>query len=169
MKPLKDSMGRYRLTSLFWETRTSKDLEPLWTTKDEDYKVGGKTYPSLKAIYLSYHHVPKAEYEFAIHNFGSWAHWDALTRSGCMSAIIEQWREELSVRIKCNAIKHIFTASNESSPTGVNAARYLAEEGYLPKKAGRPTSKEKARHLAIGNQVRSEFEDDAARLNITKH
>jgi len=45
----KDSMGRYRTQSLFWEMRdVINGTAPIWSMKDYDLVKEGITYPSLK-------------------------------------------------------------------------------------------------------------------------
>ena len=172
---MKDTQGRYRTSSLFWETRNvlNEDrIEPIFTIKNKPYTVPSSnkktlvTYPSLKEIYLSYDHVPGCEYEFALDLFGCWDHWKVLFNSATMRDHISEWREELAIRLKANAIKKIMEASNSESAIGVNAARYLADEGYLPRKVGHMTKEDKAKQLKIAAGVRDTLQEDMNRLGL---
>lgn len=170
-----DSLGRYRTRSLFWETRNidnEEKWEPLFTTKDRPHtvkaigKAGLHTYPSLKEIYMSYDHVPSHEYEFAMDVFGSWKHWTVI----CVSTLRDmttEWREELSIKLKATAIRALLAASKETSTTGVNASKYIADENYIPRKVGRITKEEKARELKIAAGVRDDLQGDMDRLGIS--
>ena len=170
-----DSIGRYRSKSLFWELRKierSDVYEPLFTTKDRPHTVptfdkkGLITYPSLKQIYMSYDHVPGHEYEFALDVFGNWDHWAHLNKSS-LKDMLQSWRDELSIKLKAEAIKKMIEASKEQSAVGVNAARYLADENYLPKKVGRVTKEEKLREIKIAAGVRDDLAGDMARLGLS--
>ena len=164
---MKDDLGRWRTTSLFWETRRANEdkYPPLWSLKDRAHTVGKIVYPSFKELYLSYDHVPLHEYQFVLDTLGSWKHWQVL----CDSTIgnhISEWREELTVRIKADALRRLMAVSRESTSVGVAAARYLADEGYLPKKVGRVSKEEKLRAVKQAAGVRDSLEEDMARLNL---
>lgn len=166
-----DDMGRFRTTSLFWEENrhdrktSAKNILPFFTTKAFPHTVDGVTYPSLKAVYLSYEHIPGFEYEFALDVFGSWDHWTRLTQSS-MRDMFQGWRDELTVKLKSKAIKNIMTAAVQDTAIGINAARYLADEGYVPKKVGRITKEEKAREVKIAANVKENLQEDMARLGL---
>lgn len=171
-----DGQGRYRTRSLFWETRKIENeeiFEPLFTTKPRSHTVtsvdkkGLTTYPSLKELYMSYHHVPEHEYEFAMDVFGSWQHWIVLCTTSSLREMIKEWRTELSVKMKAEAIRSMIVASKESSAVGVNAAKYLADEGYMPKKVGRITKEEKLREIKKAAGVRDDLAGDMERLGLT--
>jgi hypothetical protein len=168
-----DNLGRFRTRSLFWETRNVKsdeEYEPLFSTKVKEHTVTkngiATTYPSLKAIYMSYDHVPGHEYEFAMDVFGSWQHWIVILDSS-LRDMFKEWREELTIKIKAEAIRKMVIASRETSAVGVNAAKYLADEGYVPRKVGRITKEEKARELKVAAGIRDDLQGDMDRLGIS--
>ena len=159
----KDSMGRWRINSLFWELRTNEtDYPPIFTIKESTYN----GYPSLKEIYFSYDHVPFHEYEFAMDVFGSWEHWKAITNSSSCKDMMTNWRDELTIRNKARAVKQIIAIAREDSATGLSAARYLSDEGFLPKRAGRTTKEEKIRQQKIDAGVHTELNDDFKRMSL---
>jgi hypothetical protein len=170
-----DRQFRYRTRSLFWETRKidrEEVNEPIFTIKPRAHTVtsidkkGLTTYPSLKEIYMSYDHVPGHEYEFAMDVFGSWQHWNVL----CLSTLrdmIQEWRDELAIKLKAEAIRNMIVASKEASAVGVNAAKYLADEGYLPKKVGRVTKEEKLREIKLAAGIRDTLAEDMDRLGLS--
>ena len=161
-------MGRYRTLSLFIETAQDTDeaLDPIWTLKNYDHTKGDKIYPSLKRIYLSYNHIPGFEYDFAVETFGAWEHWLKLCKSSKdIRVAIQAWREELDVRIKSKAMKQMMIASLDDDAKGVNAAKYLADKGYEPKR-GRPSKEEVARQTKIDAGVNKDLEDDMSRLGL---
>lgn len=172
---MKDSMNRYRVASLFWELRNTRDvkiLAPLFTMKDRAHTVPSKdgksliTYPSLKEIYMSYNHVPYNEYDFAMEIFGSWEHWKIIADSNTCCSMVASWREELAIKIKSKAVRNIMEASNSANAIGVNAARYLADEGYVPKKVGRISREERERVKKIAAGVANNLTEDMERLGL---
>jgi len=165
---LKDNQNRYRTSSLFWETRHSDEVRfpPLYTIKEHPYTVDGVTYPSLKQVYLSYDHIPGYEYEFALATFGSWEHWLKLSTESTYVKLIKGWREELEIRNKATAIRNIIASSKDSTPTGLQASRYLADKGYEVKR-GRPSKGDIERERKIQAGVSKDLENDFERLQLT--
>lgn len=174
-KNMMDSMGRYRVASLFWETRNAlkeEEFSPMFSLKPSSFTAPSAdkktlvTYPSLKEIYMSYDHIPGFEYDFAMDVFGCWEHWERLTKS-MLKEDFQHWRDELTVKLKASALKKLMKASLEPSATGVTAARYLADEGYVPKKMGRTTKEEKVRQLKIDAGIRDDLSSDMDRLGLS--
>ena len=164
-----DDMGRFRTVSLFWEVRRDRsdeaDFTPIFTLKVRDHTVGDTTYISLKQIYMSYDHIPGMEYEFALDVFGSWDHWQKLTKSSIRSEF-KQWQEELRIKRKAEAIKAMITASRSDDSKGVAAAKYLADEGYTNTKRGRPSKDEITRTLKEEAGIQRDLASDMERLGI---
>ena len=162
-----DTLGRFRVTSLFWETRRENEVDypPIFTVKPRPHTVNGITYPSLKAIYMSYDHIPYFEYEFALDVFGSWEHWVKLTNS-TMEDLFQGWRDELTIKLKSFALKKIIKQAREDSVAGLKATQYLADEGYVPKKVGRISKIEKERQVKIAAGVRDTLQNDIKRLGL---
>ena len=163
-----DPAGRLRMKSLFWETRKFGEearIPPLFTNKAKAYTVDGKTYPSLKEIYFTYDHIPGYEYDFAMEVFGSWEYWVRLTNSSICD-MFRGWREELAIKLKARAVHKLMTASLEASAVGVNAAKYLADEGYIPKKIGRVSKEEREKQARIASGVADTLSEDMERLGL---
>lgn len=170
---LKDSMGRYRTQSLFWEysflnQNRETVLDPIFTIKDYDLEKEGIIYPSLKLIYMTYDHVPNFEYEFALEVFGSWDHWNKLASETIPTIrnAIREWRAELEIKIKCKSMKAIMTASLIDDTKGLQAAKYLSDKGYAPQR-GRPSKEEVERERKITAGVNKDLEDDMTRLGLS--
>jgi len=167
---MKDDFGRYRTATLFWETRRSADdrserYPPLFTLKPTPFEHEGVVYPSLKAIYMSYDHIPNFEYDFAMDVFGSWDHWKKLEGS-IIKEHIKAWREELEIRIKADAMKTVLAQSRDTDK-GLAAARALLAGEDKGTKRGRPSKEEVARQQKIDARVRETLEEDMARLNLS--
>lgn len=163
---IRDDRGMIRTSSLFWESRKDRDTVALWTNKDRDYVVDGVVYPSLKKIYLSYDHTPGAEYEFALDVFGSWEYWVKLTKSSVRN-LIQDWRDEVEIKLKAEAIRAMIVASRSDDAKGVAAAKWLADKGYAPKRtAGRPSTEEVARERKQAAVVNQDLSEDMKRLGL---
>lgn len=168
---LKDDMGRYRTQSLFWELRFKDDSDkysPIFSLKDYDLEKEGTTYPSLKQIYMSYDHIPGFEYEFAMDVFNSWDHWNKLANDTVpnIKNTIKEWREELDIKLKAQAIKALIQTSRIDDSKGFNAAKYLADRGYAPSR-GRPSKEEVEREKKVQAGVSKELEEDMKRLGLS--
>lgn len=161
--PMRDDMGRYRTYSLFVENAVD-NYAPMWTLKDEAIEVDGITYPSLKALYFAYDHIPEFEYEFATEVLGSWDHWVKLNSSG-LKGIFAEWRHELEIRNKAAAIRMLIKTSKDGGAAGANAAKYLAESGYASKR-GRPSNAEVEREKKIAAGVEKDLETDIERMGL---
>jgi hypothetical protein len=162
----KDTEGRSRTMSLFWETRR-EGYAPLFTIKDRIHVVDGVSYPSLKLIYMEYSHIPGYEYEFAQDVFGSWDHWQRLTKDSSLRNVFKEWREELDIKLRAEAIKGLIQASKEADAKGVAAARYLADKGYASSTRGRPSKEEVEREKKIAASVSKDLESDMERLGLS--
>lgn len=162
--PMKDSKGCWFTQSLFIEWKR-EGCPAKWTIYEQDYIVDGKTYPSLKKLFLAYDHVPGNEYEFALEVIGSWEHWQVLTKSKRLGEFISAWREELEVKTRAKAIKSIISTSLENTSAGATASKWLAEKGYAPKR-GRPTKAEKAGYIKQETSLEKEIEGDLERVGL---
>jgi len=163
---IRDERNMIKTTSLFFESRKDRDLTALWTLKSRPLVVDGVVYPSLKQIYLSYDHTPGNEYEFALDVFGSWDAWVKLTKSAVREHI-QDWRDEIEVKLKAEAIKSMIVAARTDDSKGVAAAKWLADKGYAPKRtAGRPSVEEIKREVKQQAEVNRDLSEDMARLGL---
>ena len=86
----KDEKGRFIVQGLFLEDKYNTDLA-VFTYDGEDKVYKGKTYPSLKRLYLE-HGDPK-EYSFARKYLFDWKHWQRLCNNAMIGRHIEEWRK----------------------------------------------------------------------------
>lgn len=163
----KDKMGRYRTKSLFIET----PLDPypaFFTRKLYDFTKNGVEY---KSLYLKYMEIADpTEYQVAIRLFGSWDHWQALTRSKWFGEHLTGWREELKIRLESDRYYEMqgVATNDKGSAQAVQATKWLAER-YGDKetaKRGRPSKAEKAKHLNKLKSEQTELNEDIARLGL---
>ena len=152
-----DSRGIPLTQALFLElgyTQFSK-----YTLKDIDHEWEGKTYPSLKKLYLELEDV--AEYEFATTYLLGWKHWMRLCENKNIRVHIDEWRDELELKLRSRAAKKMMELAAADS---YQAAKWLADRGWGTRGAGRPTKAEKAGFKAIAERVNDEYGADVVRL-----
>lgn len=161
----KDAQGRFRTQSLFIEF--PHDSYPAYfTTKKYDVVRDGKTYLSL---YLKYMEIADpTEYQVAIRLFGSWDHWNALSKGQWFLSELTGWREELKVRLESDRYFEMKSNVGQDGPASIQATKWLAER-YGEKetaKRGRPSNAEREAHLKRVTDQTSELDDDAKRIGI---
>ena len=97
--------------------------------------------------------------------FGSWEHWQKLSTSQGLKDLVQEWRDELDIRIKAQSLKAMMLAARDNDAKGVNAAKYLAEKGYAQKR-GRPSKEEVEREKKIQAGANKELADDMERIGL---
>jgi hypothetical protein len=163
--PMKDVMNNFLTVSLFWERRrpeTEKKYPPLFTLKDKEHVVNGKEYVSLKRLYMSYDHVPGMEYEFAMDTFGDWLQWKEIAEKSAIRDIIQEWRDELDIRIKASAVKNLLQLSKDN----LAASRAILAGEHKERQRGRPSKAEVEREKKIAAGVRDNLDADMERLGL---
>lgn len=156
---LKDTQGRPLTQGLFLEI--SYDTRyAVYTLKDEDYEYEGKLYPSLKRLYLEMEDV--VEYTFANRYLLGWSHWKRLQENKLFTARIEEWREELELKLRSQAIRDILdmTADEKS----FQAAKFIADKGWEKLKAGRPRTAEKIKEEALLKSIEEDYSENIVAL-----
>jgi hypothetical protein len=166
--PLKEpTNSNYLTTSLFWETRKPDQKHtPIFTTKNHEHVVDGVEYISLKRIYMSYDHVPGLEYEFALDVFDNWEHWVYLAENSNLKHKVREWREELEIRIKAQAMFTILRQSRDKEK-GFQAAKTLVTDEHKEKRRGRPSKEEVERQKKIAAGVNDTLAADMERLGLS--
>ena len=106
------------------------------------------------------------EYQFAMHVFGSWKCWEKITGSKLIMGYVQGWRDELEVKLRSKAVKSLIDTANHDGAKGTTAAKYIAEKGWVKRKAGAPSNAEKERELKIQSEMDDEIKDIADRINL---
>lgn len=151
----KDDNGRYIVQGLFLEDRYNTDLA-VYTLDGTDKTYKGKVFPSLKKLYLE--ESDPEEYMFAQKHLFDWPHWQRICRNAIVSKHIEEWREELRLSLRAEGIATLIDlAVNDKS---YQAAKWLADEGWVKKTRGRPSKEEVDGELVRQALVEKEFADD---------
>jgi len=157
----KDEKGRYIVQGLFLEDRYNIDLA-VYTLAGEDKVHKGKTFPSLKKLYLE--EGDPTEYSFAEKYLYDWPHWQRLCKNAIVGRHIEQWRDELALSLRSEGIATLLDlAVNEGS---YQAAKWLADEGWTKNKRGRPSKDQISKEAKRMAQIQSEYAEDFKLLSL---
>ena len=152
-----DNRGNPLTQSLFLELGYNQFA--VYTLKENDYEYEGKLLPSLKRLYLEMEDV--TEYDFASQHLLGWKHWVRLGENKNIRLHIDEWREELELKLRARAAKQMMELANAGS---YQAAKWLADRGWSTRAAGRPTKAEKDGYKAIAERVNEEYSADVHRL-----
>lgn len=160
---LRGKTGDYRTQSLFVES-SHKPEQVILSLSEYDKKVKGKKVPSLRKIYMEI--ADPTEYEFAMHVFGSWRIWERITGNKLLMKHIQGWRDELEVKLRSQAVRALVDTATAEGAKGTTAAKYIAEKGWVKRKAGAPSNEEKERELKIQIDMDDELKDIADRIDL---
>jgi len=155
-----DGGGKPLTQSLFLEINYDENYA-VYTLKDQDHEYNGKTYPSIKRLYLEME--DPTEYEFATKYLLGWQHWKRLCANAALRKHIDEWREELELKIVSQGVRDMINLTG-SEGGSFQAARWLAERGWEKRKAGRPSKAEIDKRVAQDAKIREDFEGDIARM-----
>ncbi len=152
-----DSGGKPLTQSIFLEVGYSD--QAVYTLKEEDHEYKGKLYPSLKRLYLEMADV--TEYEFANTYLLGWRHWKRLCENKLLRKYIDEWREELELKMRAKGVKEAIRAAEAG---GFQAAKWLSDKGWDQRGAGRPSKAEVEREKKFQARVSDEYGADVVRL-----
>jgi len=158
-----DSGGRPLTQSLFLEINYTEFS--LYSLKDDHYLYKGELYPSLKKLYLEM--ADPTEYQFATTYLLGWKHWNRLQDNKVLRVHIDEWREELEMKLKHLAHREMMLLV-ESEGGNYSAAKWLADRGWDKRAAGRPSKADKEKSLRQSERVSEDFEADVIRLQDYK-
>lgn len=163
MAGLKDAQGRYRTQSLFKETRRSTAQYPALFSLRPGFTEG---FPSLHDKYMELE--DPTEYKVAIEVFGCWEHWEKLLQCKWFMEELENWREELRVKLHSQAIERITTLSQSGNDQiKYAAAKTLLEQTAQPKNpVGRPKKGPDPRVALEDQWEQEEVAGDAKRIGV---
>jgi hypothetical protein len=160
---LVDTMGRPLTQGLFLEIGYGEYA--VYTLKEYDYPYKGKHYPSLKKLYLA--EEDPTEYSFAEKHLLGWQHWKRLCENKQIARHVAEWREELELKLRSQAIRDMINlCANEGG--NYSAAKFLADRGWDKRAAGRPSKLEQEKHNAMNEKVTTAFDADIVRMEEFK-
>jgi hypothetical protein len=162
---LKDSQGRFRTQSLFWESR-HPDMKPVFTMKKREHEGCISMYEKYMEI------ADPTEYQVAIRLLGSWDHWQKLCRLPWFKEMADEWRAELKIRMASDRYYEMAETARDhkGQPNGIQATKWLSEQyGEKPQsKRGRPSKAEKEAALKQAASDMQDLEDDALIIGLVK-
>lgn len=161
-----NSMGRNYLRALFYETTEGDKSSVVYTLKRRDH-LG---YPSLYRLYMEA--CDPTEYRFAVANLNGWSHWQELVSSSWFQPYVEEWRHELEIKLRSDALASILVLSrSETNPNAYHANKYLLDGSWKVKgevKRGRPTKEQVRAEILAQAASRADIDDDAKRLGLVQ-
>ena len=152
-----DSLGKPITQSLFLEIGYTDNA--VFTLKETDYTYKGKVYPSLKRLFIE--SSDPTEYTFATTYLLGWKHWQRMCENQILRKHIDEWREELEVKIRSEAVKQAMT---QASSGAFQAAKWVADRGWATRGAGRPTKAEMDKEKRIQEKIDDEYSGDVVRM-----
>lgn len=158
-KKFVDSMGRPITQSLFLETSYDPETA-VYTLKGYDHEYEGYKFPSLKRLYLQMEDV--VEYDFAYTYLLDWNHWQRISKNKLFNKHINEWREELELKIRSQAVKDIIDMTAEEK--SFQAAKWLADKGWSKRAAGRPKQEDIDRETKVQAAMEHQYGADIKRL-----
>lgn len=156
-KKMIDTMGRPLTQGLFLEINYSPYA--IYSIDDWDKEYKGNTYPSLKRAFLEEADI--GEYNFATKYLLGWKHWKRMNDNKLLREHFDEWREELEIKIRSEAIKTLV----EDMSDNFQAIKWLAERGWEKKGVGRPKKFDVEKENNIRQRINEEFEADVIRLH----
>ena len=154
----KTSGGNYIVQGLFLEDSYNTEMA-VYTLAGEDKLYNGKTYPSLKRLYLV--HGDPEEYSFAVEYLNDWGHWQRMCKNKTLLPHITLWREELNLSLRSEAIAALIGLAKSGS---YQAAKYLADEGWVKQSRGRPSKAAIEKAAKERADLEAKFEDGSKLL-----
>lgn len=159
----KSPNGKWLTKALFFETSLVGDTRHYakFTLKEDDHKVNGIVYKSLRKLFLECE--DPTEYEFATTHLGGWTHWRTIQEVNDLKPHIENWREEYNVKLRSVGVKKII-ARAKSGDASFQDAKWLADKQFIDSPRGRPSKKEITQNLKETNAVKGRVASDIAKL-----
>lgn len=166
MNPFKNASGAHLLKPIFFEYDDAEHLQSVYTLKDYDHEYNGKSYPSLRKLYVEME--DPTEYEFACKYLDGWTHWKKLSTASFFKPYLKEWREELEVRLRAQALNRMKVRATSDTKDSMQADKILLVGGWKTpeekERVGRP-SKQKIQEEA--NKLfaeRTVFDEDFERI-----
>ena len=149
-------------SGLFIELSYDDLTHVVWTLKEHEHEKG---YPSFHALYMSYCEDDPTEYTLATEVFGSWPAWEIISSQQAVGKYIKQYRDEVVVRIKSNAIKAIaLEAKNGKSSYAAN--KLLLDKGWLDAETTKKVKATVAKKKEQDQRALDLLAEDAERLGL---
>lgn len=162
----KNASGTHFLKPIFYELDEVSRPNAQYSLKSYDHTVRGKVYPSLRRLFVETE--DPTEFLFAEAYLDGWDHWKKLSTASFFQEYVQDWREELEVRLRAKALLRIrVRAESEGAKDGLAADKILLSGGWKPverSSVGRPTKEKIKQEADKLFQERSVFDEDYERI-----
>lgn len=165
MNKFKNPQGAHYLKPIFFEWDSPEKQIAIYTLKDYDHKVDGKTYVSLRRAYVA--EEDPTEHRFAEKYLDGWSHWKKLLECGWFQDHVREWREELLVKLQSRALATMIDKSKSKDSDSLQAMKFILTQGWVEKdkKTTGPRTKDKIKQEAQEIlRTNSDVQDDYARI-----
>jgi hypothetical protein len=160
MAKFKDRMGKWITQGLILELGYKPTA--IYTRQDDNVEYKGKTYPSLKKLFIESYMIDPTEYQFATKYLGGWQHWKRMKNNKQIRDLYEEWQEEAEIKVRALGVRSAIDMALDGKSFA--AAKWLAEAGYDKRGAGRPSKQEVVRATRIEAGIKDELDDDWERI-----
>lgn len=158
MSKFKDKQGKWFTQALFLEMGYKP--QAMFTLDDKDKTYEGVIYPSLKRLYLEAE--DPTEYDISVSHLGGWNHWKRLRGNKLIAKHLDEWKEELNVKLTAKGVKLAVKIASEGGT--FQAAKWLADTGWEKRIAGRPSKDEVEGELKKQARDADDFSADILRV-----
>lgn len=163
--PYKGQNGVWLTEALFYDRMTVKpdsfwSVKPLFTFFDrrDGYRCACDDFMALR---------DPTGYMWAMEYLGDYNHWERLMRTPWFPEVFKEWNRRLGIMLQAEALQKIQDVARTEGPQAVAAAKYIAEQGWLPKATkGRPSKAQVEEAVKIEAKAVRELNDDAARIGL---
>lgn len=102
------------------------------------------------------------EYDFANEYLLGWQHWKRLQANKLFTSMVEEWREELELKMRSSSLKSILDLAVERE--NFQAHKYIVEKAWDKRASGRPPKKAQEREDRLLDAINNDYEEDIQRL-----
>lgn len=164
--PYRASTGNWYTSALFKETclapsHEMRSIDPVFSLYTDSPGLINcqKTFVALR---------DPTGYKWAMEYLGDWRHWERLLPLPWFAEAVETWRHNLRLLLQAEAIARIQMIAEGDSAQSLAANKYIAEEGWKDKGAGRgrPSKLELSAEMKRLTQAAKTVEDDASRIGL---
>lgn len=145
--------GVMRTKSLFADVIMEESpYKPVYYLRRE---VSDKNFIALKEIYLAME--DPTEFYFATLCFYNYAQWETISQLSWARDVVAQWRKELALKLRSQAVHSIYEMTLDSSGTKetskLAALKWLADSGYINKDVVKTTKSKSAEKDSTDNLI----------------
>lgn len=163
--PYKGLNGVWLTEALFFDRMNVKPVDqwtfkPLFTFFDrrDGYRCACDDFIALR---------DPTGYMWAMEYLGDYNHWERLMRTPWFPEVFKEWNRRLGIVLQAEALQKIQEVARTDGPQAIAAAKYIAEQGWLPKATkGRPSKAQVEEAVKHEAKAVKELNDDAARIGL---